>query len=380
MIFEDVKFACETCIKGHRSSQCRHTDRPLHPIRKKGRPISQCDHCRSCRTSSASHSKCECRSKAANGLQSNKCDCNNGQPCICAGPSKIDYNGAMTPADSSEGTNLFDGSVPSSKPKPVRVKKKRLAHLAARVVHPPPPMYHQSSSIIESDPLQCNMPYDNLSYAHLSYPVDMSQQIPGPYPMQVYASQYSNGMVQPVSMPMQFVGPMSYTAPPMTWLPTDPYTLVPPQLDPPRPRPVTVTTGTNTDPFPPKFWSERLPIVPSRQVPTAELNSGPDTAEIHLATDQSTVDAHFDADFIESLFGVHECSLPGVPCHCGDACDCNGCKTHTGNADKVAFAEFGRLDVGLEDFGMVNGKRKPREHPASCHGDTTVQEKLQRKE
>jgi len=54
------KFACESCIKGHRSSSCKHADRPLFEIKKKGRPVSQCDTCRTLRQSRKMHSKCLC--------------------------------------------------------------------------------------------------------------------------------------------------------------------------------------------------------------------------------------------------------------------------------------------------------------------------------
>ncbi|KAI0043875.1 copper-fist-domain-containing protein, partial [Auriscalpium vulgare] len=54
------KFACESCIKGHRSSSCSHTDRPLYEIKKKGRPVSQCERCRKLRTTKRVHSKCTC--------------------------------------------------------------------------------------------------------------------------------------------------------------------------------------------------------------------------------------------------------------------------------------------------------------------------------
>jgi hypothetical protein len=50
----------ESCIKGHRSSSCHHTDRPLFEIKKKGRPVSQCEKCRELRQSRRVHSKCNC--------------------------------------------------------------------------------------------------------------------------------------------------------------------------------------------------------------------------------------------------------------------------------------------------------------------------------
>ncbi|KAG0025957.1 hypothetical protein BGZ81_006720 [Podila clonocystis] len=55
------KFACAACIKGHRSTSCNHGDRPLHEIKKKGRPMTQCSHC---------------------GSVSN-CGCQDGLPCSC---------------------------------------------------------------------------------------------------------------------------------------------------------------------------------------------------------------------------------------------------------------------------------------------------------
>ncbi|KAF5377244.1 hypothetical protein D9615_006404 [Tricholomella constricta] len=53
----------ESCIKGHRSSSCHHTDRPLFEIKKKGRPVSQCQKCRELRQSKRVHSKCTCNER-----------------------------------------------------------------------------------------------------------------------------------------------------------------------------------------------------------------------------------------------------------------------------------------------------------------------------
>ncbi|KAI0706185.1 copper fist DNA binding domain-containing protein, partial [Cytidiella melzeri] len=54
------KFACESCIKGHRSSSCGHNERPLFEVKKKGRPVSQCEKCRELRKTRRVHSKCIC--------------------------------------------------------------------------------------------------------------------------------------------------------------------------------------------------------------------------------------------------------------------------------------------------------------------------------
>ncbi|RCH91784.1 hypothetical protein CU097_010111 [Rhizopus azygosporus] len=57
------KFACISCIKGHRSSKCEHVDRELIEIKRKGRPVTQCERCRQLRKTKQMHLKCECRLK-----------------------------------------------------------------------------------------------------------------------------------------------------------------------------------------------------------------------------------------------------------------------------------------------------------------------------
>ncbi|CAA7269880.1 unnamed protein product [Cyclocybe aegerita] len=72
MIISSKKYACETCIKGHRSSACKHTDRPLFEIKKKGRPVTQCEHCRELRKTKQVHVKCICETKADFPAQGHK--------------------------------------------------------------------------------------------------------------------------------------------------------------------------------------------------------------------------------------------------------------------------------------------------------------------
>ncbi|GAA6041878.1 hypothetical protein JCM8097_004526 [Rhodosporidiobolus ruineniae] len=64
MIIDGVKYACQSCIKGHRSSKCTHADRPLQEIKKKGRPTSQCAHCRELRKTKSVHARCDCAARA----------------------------------------------------------------------------------------------------------------------------------------------------------------------------------------------------------------------------------------------------------------------------------------------------------------------------
>jgi len=61
MVFVNAqKYACESCVKGHRSSACHHVDRPLFQVRRKGRPVSQCAECRNARKASKFHGRCSC--------------------------------------------------------------------------------------------------------------------------------------------------------------------------------------------------------------------------------------------------------------------------------------------------------------------------------
>ncbi|KAL8800543.1 MAG: hypothetical protein Q9182_005098 [Xanthomendoza sp. 2 TL-2023] len=110
MLIEGEKWACDACVRGHRVSNCQHSDRPLTHINKKGRPVSQCPHCRGLRKARASHVKCECGEKPHNkeecsdgGTQSDRgdpsaveaslgtktadgktCCCTHGARCTCS--------------------------------------------------------------------------------------------------------------------------------------------------------------------------------------------------------------------------------------------------------------------------------------------------------
>ncbi|KAJ5155330.1 hypothetical protein N7492_008133 [Penicillium capsulatum] len=45
MLIEGQKWACEACIRGHRVTSCKHHDRPLIRIKRKGRPFATCTIC-----------------------------------------------------------------------------------------------------------------------------------------------------------------------------------------------------------------------------------------------------------------------------------------------------------------------------------------------
>ncbi|CAI6315521.1 unnamed protein product [Periconia digitata] len=89
-LIDGEKFACSSCIKGHRVSGCTHNDRELHHINPKGRPVKQCEHCRGARKSKSHHAKCDCgdkkdKDKVKDKADPNACCCHSGAKCICGG-------------------------------------------------------------------------------------------------------------------------------------------------------------------------------------------------------------------------------------------------------------------------------------------------------
>ncbi|KAK7042136.1 ACE1 transcriptional factor [Favolaschia claudopus] len=104
VLISSKKYACETCIKGHRSSACQHTDRPLFEIKKKGRPVTQCEHCRELRKTKQVHVKCICEAKEppAPAISSKK----KGTPTLpahAAFPHGVADVGSATASDSDHG-------------------------------------------------------------------------------------------------------------------------------------------------------------------------------------------------------------------------------------------------------------------------------------
>ncbi|KAF1956914.1 hypothetical protein CC80DRAFT_412249 [Byssothecium circinans] len=93
-LIDGEKYACQSCIKGHRVSGCNHhanrapTDRELHHINPKGRPVKQCEHCRGARKAKSHHAKCDCgdkkdKDKSKDKLDATTCCCHSGAKCIC---------------------------------------------------------------------------------------------------------------------------------------------------------------------------------------------------------------------------------------------------------------------------------------------------------
>ncbi|KAF7366276.1 ACE1 transcriptional factor [Mycena sanguinolenta] len=104
VLISSKKYACETCIKGHRSSACKHTDRPLFEIKKKGRPVTQCEHCRELRKTKQVHVKCICEAKEPPSPKDpTKKKGTPTLPAHAAFPNGVPDAGSATTSDSDHG-------------------------------------------------------------------------------------------------------------------------------------------------------------------------------------------------------------------------------------------------------------------------------------
>ncbi|KAJ7889617.1 copper fist DNA binding domain-containing protein [Mycena leptocephala] len=103
VLISSKKYACETCIKGHRSSACKHTDRPLFEIKKKGRPVTQCEHCRELRKTKQVHVKCICEAKEPPSPTAPKKKGTPTLPAHAAFPHGVPEGSGSTTSDSDHG-------------------------------------------------------------------------------------------------------------------------------------------------------------------------------------------------------------------------------------------------------------------------------------
>ncbi|CUM66343.1 uncharacterized protein PRCAT00004006001 [Priceomyces carsonii] len=85
VLINGVKYACERCIRGHRVTTCTHTDQPLTMIKPKGRPASQCQHCREQRKHKSLHVSCMCGKKGKSpAVHQASCACHKNSHCTCS--------------------------------------------------------------------------------------------------------------------------------------------------------------------------------------------------------------------------------------------------------------------------------------------------------
>lgn len=112
MVFiRGVKYACERCIRGHRVTSCKHTDQPLVMIKPKGRPATQCEHCREARKKKVLHIKCTCGAPKNSKDHTEGCPCaTNPSKCTC-GKTRAKANKPVIVNLGAAGSLLADSSV-----------------------------------------------------------------------------------------------------------------------------------------------------------------------------------------------------------------------------------------------------------------------------
>lgn len=62
-----LQYSCDACTRGHRQNSCKHADRPLHEVPKRGRPPTACAECRELRKTTNSHRTCNHRKDSDEG-------------------------------------------------------------------------------------------------------------------------------------------------------------------------------------------------------------------------------------------------------------------------------------------------------------------------
>ncbi|KAL4786359.1 hypothetical protein BJX76DRAFT_321647 [Aspergillus varians] len=141
-----VKWSCEPCIRGHRSSKCAHFDRLMVSVGKAGRPLSKCPHV---------EGSCNCKKLGAFMVAIPK-----GSNCLCRPVYKmlLDENGP-TPAVSQLPIAASGGSASPSPNKIQKSSKKQVKtapEQVTRALHSIPE-FHQHA-------LQCANPPIMSSY------------------------------------------------------------------------------------------------------------------------------------------------------------------------------------------------------------------------
>lgn len=161
VLIDGVKYACERCIRGHRVTTCTHTDQPLTKIKPKGRPASQCQHCRDQRKLKSLHISCACK-KSGHSINCYK----SSTGCTCY------QNHKLKALDKSKKK---DSKLPS-KEAGVDID---LKNIATQNVSPPSDLKQNSQSTSEID---YKLPEDSLDFNYnlfdqLKYD-DLSNDLP----------------------------------------------------------------------------------------------------------------------------------------------------------------------------------------------------------
>lgn len=115
ILINGVKYACERCVRGHRASTCNHRDAKLIMIKPKGRPSTQCTHCKELRKLKNAHVACQCSSRHGRHIPPSKnCKCDITGNCDCCSRSKRVVKRGENRNGNIEDTDQLGGSVTNS--------------------------------------------------------------------------------------------------------------------------------------------------------------------------------------------------------------------------------------------------------------------------
>ncbi|KAH6678532.1 hypothetical protein B0J14DRAFT_473651 [Halenospora varia] len=186
-LINGMKMACEPCIRGHRSTKCTHAnERLMVPVRKPGRPLSQCPH--------PGGQTCMCGSVTAAIPRKQTCHCGSG-------PS------SSTPAQSPQIVPRTTSNASSELSSPTKSTFK-----VQKATRPPSGGRKQSFDPSNFERMDMNsvniLPYKQ--HQNISTPISSPEPFTMANPAYSYTAQYANIQPQYSQISMQPPPPVMY--------------------------------------------------------------------------------------------------------------------------------------------------------------------------
>ncbi|RAL14347.1 putative Cu-dependent DNA-binding protein [Aspergillus homomorphus CBS 101889] len=139
MLIDGEKWACEACVRGHRVTTCKHHDRPLIHINRKGRPFATCSVC-NCTPCEAPEDHAKLKREAEAKCQSSKRAAGRSPRSTSVGSLKPI---APRPAPSTGGSGAEASRVSHSPPSHGAAAAAAVRPRATISSSPPSQLYHQ---------------------------------------------------------------------------------------------------------------------------------------------------------------------------------------------------------------------------------------------
>ncbi|CAA90469.1 Metal-binding regulatory protein cuf1 [Schizosaccharomyces pombe] len=349
VVINNVKMACMKCIRGHRSSTCKHNDRELFPIRPKGRPISQCEKCRIARITRHLHVKCTCNSRKK------------GSKCSTSSTTDLDSSSASN-SSCSIPSSISEKLLPRDNVK-THCPKRSASCCGKKPDVMPLKINLESQTDFMGMPLQSQRPHSE-SYRMLPEPEKFKSEYG--YPSQflpiekltsnvAYPPNYNNYLKSPYQQPTNFPPEIqyNYSHSPQHSIQEAEEAAV---YGPPVYRSgYQILYNNNTDSIAAAAATHDLypqPDVPLTfamladgnyvPLPSSTNTYGPSNSygyEININESTNHVDSSYLPHPIQlsNYFTLpSSCAQADAACQCGDNCECLGCLTHPNNATTLA--------------------------------------------